>query len=79
MDEKQRPTSPALYNLLALNSEGRKEFLGVYMSKNEKANFWLSVLCDFQNIGVDDILIACVDGLKGFHDTISTIFPDCVV
>ena len=79
MDEKQRPASRAIYNVLALNSEGRKELLGMYISKSEGANFWLSVLSDLQNRGVNDILIACVDGLKGFPDAISTIFPDCVV
>lgn len=79
MDDKHRPVSRAIYNVLALNSEGRKELLGMYISKSEGANFWLSVLTDLQNRGVNDILIACVDGLKGFPDAISTIFPGCVV
>lgn len=79
MDDKHRPVSRAIYNVLALNSEGRKELLGMYISKSEGANFWLSVLTDLRNRGVNDILIACVDGLKGFPDAISTIFPGCVV
>ena len=52
-------------NVLALTCEGRKWLLGMYISKSEGANFWLGVLTDLQNRGVQDILIACVDGLKG--------------
>lgn len=51
--------------MLALNLEGKKEILGLYLSESEGANFWLSVLSDLQNRGVEDILIACVDGLPG--------------
>lgn len=55
--------------------EGRKEVLGLYISENEGANFWLQVLTDLSNRGVADILIACVDGLKGFPEAIESIFP----
>lgn len=48
----------------------------MYISKNEGANFWLSVLTDLQNCGVQDILIACVDGLKGFPDAIRSVYLD---
>lgn len=79
MDDKMRPVSRAIYNVLALDSTGRKELLGMYIAKSEGANFWLSVLTDLQNRGVCDILIACVDGLKGFPDAIASVFPDTVV
>ena len=79
MDEKNRPVTRAIYNVLALNPEGRKELLGMYISKSEGANFWLGVLTDLQNRGVQDILIACVDGLKGFPDAIASVFPETTV
>ena len=63
--EDGRYQSKAVYTVLALNLEGKKERLGLYLSESEGANFWLSVLTDLQNRGVNDILIACVDGLKG--------------
>lgn len=64
MDDKQRPVSRAIYNVLSIDKSGHKDLLGMYISKSEGANFWLSVLTDLQNRGVHDILIACVDGLK---------------
>lgn len=67
--------SRAVYNVLGVTTEGRKELLGIYISENEGANFWLSVLTDLQNRGVKDILIACIDGLKGFEEAISSVFP----
>ena len=51
----------------------------MYVSKNEGANFWLEVLSDLQNRGVRDILICCIDGLKGFPDAIQSVFPDTSV
>lgn len=65
----------AVYTVLALTMDGRKEVLGLYLSESEGANFWLSVLTDLQNRGVKDILIASVDGLTGFPEAIATIFP----
>ena len=65
----------ALYNILGVNKEGYKEILGVYVSETEGANFWLQVLTDLQNRGVEDILIASIDGLKGFPEAIKSIFP----
>lgn len=79
MDEKNRPVTRAIYNVLGLNIEGRKELLGMYIAKSEGANFWLGVLTDIQNRGVSDILIACVDGLKGFPDAIASVFPETTV
>jgi transposase-like protein len=74
-DERGYAVSRAIYNVLAIDKEGHKDLLGMYTSKSEGANFWLSVLTDLQNRGVEDILIACVDGLKGFPDAISSVFP----
>ena len=67
--------SKAFYTVLGVNQEGKKDVLGLYLSESEGANFWLSVLTDLQNRGVKDILIACIDGLKGFPDAINSIFP----
>lgn len=65
----------AVYNILGITTEGRKELLGMYVSQNEGANFWLSVLTDLQNRGVKDMLIACIDNLKGFAEAINSIYP----
>ena len=65
----------ALYNILGINKEGYKEILGMYISENEGANFWLQVLTDLNNRGLQDILIACTDNLKGFTEAILGIFP----
>ena len=58
-----------------MNIEGKKELLGLYISDQEGAHHWLSVLTDLHNRGVQDVLIACVDGLKGFPETIESIYP----
>ena len=73
--EDGKVLSKAVYTILGVNVEGRKEVLGLYISENEGANFWLQVLTDLSNRGVADILIACIDGLKGFPEAIATIFP----
>ncbi|MFS6536401.1 IS256 family transposase [Idiomarina loihiensis] len=65
----------AVYLALGVNMDGHKELLGLWLSENEGAKFWLNVLTELQNRGVKDILIACVDGLKGFPDAINTVFP----
>jgi putative transposase len=67
--------SRAIYNILAVNLKGKKELIGMYVSEKEGAKFWLSVITDLKNRGVEDILIACVDGLKGFPEAISAVFP----
>jgi len=74
--ENGRYVSKAIYTLLGLNIEGKKELLGLYLSDQEGAHHWLSVLTDLHNRGVKDILIACVDGLKGFPEAIESIYPD---
>ena len=63
------------YIVLGVNSEGKKDVLGIYIGGNESAKFWLSVLNDLRNRGVKDILIASVDGLTGFSEAIKTVFP----
>ena len=65
----------SVYLALGVNMEGHKELLGLWLSENEGAKFWLNVLTELQNRGVNDILIACVDGLKGFPDAIETVYP----
>ncbi|ABE56993.1 transposase, mutator type [Shewanella denitrificans OS217] len=74
--EDGRYISKAVYTLLALNMQGKKEILGLHLSDNEGANYWLSVLTELNNRGVKDILIACVDGLTGFPEAIASIFPN---
>lgn len=69
----------AVYTVLGLTTDGHKELLGLYISETEGAHHWLSVLTDLNNRGVQDILIACVDGLKGFPEAIATIFPQTEV
>jgi len=74
-----RYVAQAVYTVLGLTLEGHKEILGLYLSETEGANFWLSVLTDLNNRGLEDILIACVDGLTGFPDAINAIFPQTEV
>ena len=64
-----------MYVALGINLEGRKECLGLWLSENESAKFWLSVLNDLHARGVKDILIASVDGLTGFPEAINAVFP----
>ena len=66
----------AVYLALGVNLEGHKELLGLWLSENEGAKFWLNVLTELQNRGLKDILIACIDGLKGFPEAINAVFPD---
>ena len=66
----------AFYTVLGVTVEGKKEILGLYLGENEGAKFWLQVLTDLHNRGVKDILIASIDGLKGFPEAINAIFPD---
>ena len=71
--------SKAFYTVLGINLEGKKEILGLYLNESEGAKFWLQVLTDLQNRGVQDILIASVDGLKGFPEAINAVFPETEV
>jgi len=73
--QDKRVINKAVYLALGVNMEGHKELLGMWISENEGAKFWLNVLTELQNRGVKDILIACIDGLKGFPDAINTVYP----
>ncbi len=65
----------AVYTVLGVDLTGKKDVLGLYISESEGASFWLSVLTDLKNRGIEDILIVAVDGLKGFPEAIKSIFP----
>ena len=71
--------SRAVYNILAINAEGHKDLIGMYISESEGANFWLSVLTDIKSCGVKDVLIACTDNLTGFSEAILSVFPQAEV
>lgn len=68
-------TTKAFYSVLAVSTEGKKDILGLYLSENEGARFWLGVLNDLRARGVEDLLIASIDGLKGFPEAIADVFP----
>lgn len=69
----------AVYLAIGINMEGEKEVLGIWISQNEGAKFWLQVVTELKNRGVQDIFIACVDGLKGFPEAIEAVFPQTSV
>ncbi len=73
--QDKKVINKAVYLALGVNMEGQKELLGMWLSENEGTKFWLSVITELQNRGVKDILIACIDGLKGFPEAIQTVFP----
>ena len=70
-----RVVSRAVYNILAINTKGYKEIIGIYVSESEGAKFWLNVLTDLKARGVNDILISCIDNLNGFAEAINSVFP----
>jgi len=73
--EEGKVVSKAIYSILGVNKNGCKEIIGIYLSESEGARFWLGVLNDLRTRGVDDILIASIDGLKGFPEAIAQVFP----
>ena len=73
--QDKRVINKSVFLALGINTEGHKELMGMWIAENEGAKFWLSVLTELQQRGVEDILIACVDGLKGFPDAINSVFP----
>jgi len=77
--QDKRVINKAIYIALGINLDGEKEVLGLWIQENEGAKFWLSVLTELKNRGVQDILIACVDGLTGFPDAINAVFPQTKV
>ena len=74
--EDGRIVTKAAYVALGIDAEGCKDILGIWVGENEGAKFWLKVCTELKNRGVEDILIVCIDGLKGFPDAIRTVFPD---
>ena len=74
--QDKRVINKTIYIALGVNLEGEKECLGLWVSENEGAKFWLSVLTELSERGVKDILIAAVDGLTGFPEAINTVYPN---
>lgn len=74
-----RVINKAIHLALGVNLAGTKELLGMWMTQNESAKFWLSILTELQNRGLKDIFIACCDGLTGFADAIEAVFPQTQV
>jgi putative transposase len=79
MRHEGRVENRAVYVAIGVDMEGQKDVLGLWTSANEGAKFWLTVLTELKNRGVKDVLIACVDGLKGFPQAIETVFPQAQV
>jgi transposase-like protein len=69
----------AVYCIIGLNREGIKDLLGLYIGETEGARFWLNILTDLQNRGVEDMFIVCIDNLKGFAEAVESIFPQSEV
>jgi putative transposase len=76
MRHEGRVENRAVYVAIGVDLDGQKDVLGLWASNNEGAKFWLSVLTEVRNRGIKDILIACVDGLKGFPQAIESVFPE---
>lgn len=77
--ENGRVVKKAVYSIIGLNTRGRKELLGMYVDSSESASFWRKVLNELQSRGVKDVLIACIDNLKGFKEAIASVFPNAVI
>jgi len=77
--EDGRTQTRCIYNILGINKDGRKDVMGMYVSQSEGANFWLGVITDLKQRGVEDILIACIDNLRGFDEAVRTIYPQTEV
>jgi putative transposase len=79
MRHEGRVENRAVYVAIGVDLEGRKEVLGLWTGGNEGAKFWLGVLTEMKNRGVKDVLIACIDGLKGFPQAVEAVFPEARV
>jgi len=75
MRHEGRVENRAVYVAIGVDMDGRKDVLGLWTSGSEGAKFWLGVLTELRNRGVKDVLIACIDGLKGFPQAIESVFP----
>lgn len=74
--QDKRIINKSIFLALGINLDGQKELLGMWIAENEGAKFWLNVLTGLQHRGFEGILIACVDGLKGFPEAINTVYAD---
>jgi transposase-like protein len=74
-DQSKKVLSKAAYTCLAVDIQGHKDLLGLWISEAEGANYWLNIMTELKNRGVEDIFIASIDGLKGFPEAIQTVFP----
>jgi len=70
-----RVVNKAVYTAIGVNNQGKKEALGLWISENEGAKFWAGIMTELKNRGVSDILIACIDGLKGLPEAVNSLFP----
>jgi len=77
--QDKRVIKKSIYLALGVGLEGHKELLGMWISENEGAKFWLSILTELKNRGLEQILIACVDGLSGFPEAIEVVYPNAKV
>ena len=73
---ENRATNKSVYTAIGINLEGEKEVLGLWIAETEGAKFWLSIMTELKNRGLEDILIACIDGLKGFPEAINSVYPE---
>lgn len=73
--ENNKVINKTIYLAVGLNTEGKKEVLGLWLGKSESSAFWMGVLTDLQARGVQDMLITCTDNLNGFTQTIRSVFP----
>ena len=71
-----RIVKKAVYIALGIDMDGKRDVLGMYIGENESAKFWLTILNGLKNRGVEDILIACIDGLSGFPQAITAVYPE---
>lgn len=69
----------AVYLAIGVNMTGHKELLGIWVGKNEGAKFWMQVVTELKNRGIEQIYVACTDGLKGFPESINSVFPKTIV
>lgn len=74
--QDSRVINKAVFLALGINLDDQKELLRMWLAENEGAKFWLNVLTELKNRGLNDILIACVDGLKGFLEAINAVYPE---
>ncbi len=77
--EDNRVINKAVYLALAINMDGSKEILGFWIANNEGAKFWLSIVTELKNRGLNDVFIFCVDGLKGLPDAINSVYPKSLI